>query len=183
MLEAQNPRSGRSLSWILVTRGMEAHFSGRSLRGNSYTSNRRSWGDVLQFLHKNTYVLWTFFYAYLLKVPISLILTPLGLAFTYVFLRTLYIHLGISEKKITFNIVQVLSHCEVIKSTISHSSTSKCLDVCVVDVYHKLFFTGCLGGFCLRNTSGNAQLQEWNLITVISYIYFYDNLCWSNFGK
>lgn len=160
MLEAQNPRSGRSLSWILVTRGMEAHFSGRSLRGNSYTSNRRSWGDVLQFLHKNTYVLWTFFYAYLLKVPISLILTPLGLAFTYVFLRTLYIHLGISEKKITFNIVQVLSHCEVIKNTISHSSTSKCLDVCVVDVYHKLFLHRLSWGilfekyFWERSTSG-----------------------------
>lgn len=163
---------------------MEARFTGSSLRGSSYTSNRRrSWGDVLQFLQKNALCLMDLFscHASLLKVHILLTLTLSGPgpAFTYVFLRTLYIQNtweSVNRKQHSI-LFEFSSHCEVIKNTISHASTSKHLGVCVIDVYHNCFFTDCLGGFCLRNTSGIAQLQEWNLITFIPYVYFYDIPC------
>lgn len=121
------------------------------------------------------YVLWT----HLLKVHISLTLTLSGPAFKYVFLGpSIYKTFGNQWKE---NSIQYcLSSQSLWSYTISQSSTSKRLGVCVVDVYHNCFFTDCLGWFCLRNTSGNAQLQGWNLITFIPYVYFlwYSMLKW-----
>lgn len=91
-------------------------------------------------------------------------------------------HLGTSElKKIIFNIAWFLSHWEFLKSTISHLSSAKWF--CCWHRPQSTYSPDCLRGFRLWNTSGNTQLQELNLITFISYVYFYDIPGWSDLGK
>lgn len=184
-MEAQNPRSGRSLTWTLVRTGMEAHFfSGHSMRGNSYTSNRRrSWGDVLQFLQKNTPMSYgPPSMLYLLKVHISLIRysqgQPLHIYFWGPFI---YKTFGNQWKE---NNIQYCSSFQSLwiyeKYYLPiHQLPSVWVFVLLMFTINCLF-TDYLGGYCLRNTFGSVQLQLWNLITFIPYVYFlwYSMLKW-----